>query len=56
MSGYSEEDDEADRAYWSQVAHGGAGRDHDETDMRPAISTPSPRPRRVPQRDQPEWR
>lgn len=25
MSGYSKEDDEADRAYWSDPAHGGAG-------------------------------
>jgi hypothetical protein len=30
MSGYSTEDDDADRAYWSDPAHGGAGHDQDD--------------------------
>lgn len=29
MSGYTAEDDAADRAYWSDPAHGGAGHEQD---------------------------
>ncbi len=55
MSGYSEEDDEADRAYWSRVAHGGAGDEHedDQAENEPTAPTQSPKPRRVPPRGQP---
>lgn len=50
MSGYSEEDDEYDRWYWSQVSHGGAGH-HGEERVVPAPTEDDGRERRPPPRN-----
>lgn len=55
MSGYSEEDDEADRAYWSDPAHGGAGHDHDDDDSAKQVTNSLIQPIVQVPPDEPTW-